>query len=218
MPQRRTIHVLALGQSNLANHGQSRRASTFGKALHLGALHPLADPVPGGSGKMGSVWPRLAEILLRRADVADFVVSLRAVGGTSIADWSLAGKCYESLAADLPAIAKAAPPVTHVVFHQGERDNLLATSTADYVERFGHLHRLVHAALPGARWIICQASLRAAIVAPAVAEAQRIVSNSLKDCILGPDTDELREGFRSDGTHLNAAGLDEFARRLASLL
>jgi hypothetical protein len=218
MARERTIHILALGQSNLANHGQSRRASTFGRALHRGAFHPLADPVPGGSGKTGSIWPRLAGMLEERGDVADLVLSLRAVGGTSIADWSLGGSCYESLSAELPAIAMATPPVTHVVFHQGERDNLLGTSTADYVERFGHLHRLVEGVLPGVKWIVCQASLRAEIVAPAVTEAQRIVVCTHWNCSLGPNTDELQEGFRYDGTHLNSAGLDEFARRLVLLL
>ena len=44
------MHILAIGQSNLANHCGTAQSSSFGEALAGGRLYPLSDPVQGGTG------------------------------------------------------------------------------------------------------------------------------------------------------------------------
>lgn len=208
------IHILVLGQSNVANHGQPRATSDFGGVFHAGACLPLSDPIPGGSGEGGSVWTRFAP-LMRDSNLApDLRITLRAQGGTAIADWSKSGKHFEELLRDLPAIRSCPVPVTHVLYHQGERDTMLGTDEVGYVSRFLELHDAVSGALPQAEWIVCRASYRMGVTSETVRRAQDAIVARLSKCRAGFDTDQLGSEYRYDDTHFNEKGLQAFARGL----
>ncbi|MEZ5776622.1 MAG: sialate O-acetylesterase, partial [Hyphomicrobiaceae bacterium] len=146
-----------------------------------------------------------------------FAVTVLAQGGTSAADWSLGGKCHRLLEAAIPAIRKA-PPVTHIVYHQGERDTFLKTARAAYVASFRSLAaRLAHE-WPAAPILLCTASYRMGVTSQEVRAAQAELVATMAGCRPGPDTDSLGADMRRDDTHFNAAGLEAFAAMLAALL
>jgi len=212
----RRLHLLVLGQSNVASHGQGRRASAWGTCWSDGKAYPLADPLPGGSGKEGSVWTRLAPLLERRGDLESFAVTVLAQGGTSMADWAVSGKCHARLLKAAPVIHAATEPVSHVLYHQGERDTLLKTGCDAYFDGFVSLHQTITKLWPGAPIIVCTASHRMGVRSEAVRLAQRRIQTELDGCIAGPDTDTLGSALRRDDTHFNEEGLAAFADLLAA--
>ena len=180
-------------------------------------MTPLSDPIPGGTGSGGSVWTRFAPGLQKAGLASDLVITLRAMGGTSIADWSMHGKCFEALVGDLPTIQNCRTPVTHVVFHQGERDTYLGTDAQTYVRHFEDLYQIVSDALPQVPWIVCKASYRMGVTSTAVRQAQEKIISRFSRCRLGPDTDRLGADFRFDNTHFNDSGLQTFANELLTV-
>jgi len=215
----RDLHLLVLGQSNGANHGPTPKPVAFGSMTGPDReLIPLADPVFGGSGDGGSVWTRIADVLDKQRFDGGLTITLRSVGGTSVADWSSGGAQYDGLKAEIAELARIKPPITHVIWHQGERDTLLGTSRKDYIERFNALHQLVHAHMPNVTWIICRASYRFGVTSADVIAAQNAIIANNADCHPGPNTDALGTAFRYDDTHLNDIGQSEFAQMLVAML
>lgn len=206
--------VLAIGQSNIANYGAGREASAFGRVLYGNSYYKLADPVPGASGELGSVWPRFAEQLRTSGRVSELILCMAAKGGTSVADWAT-GPCratVEARVADMKAMGQIP---THVIYHQGERDTHLDTGTASYLESFGQLYQRVCVVFPGVPWIVCRASYRFGIVSGHVRAAQNQIPELYANCRRGPDTDTFGPEYRRDNTHFNERGLTTFAGLLA---
>lgn len=212
---RESIHILVLGQSNVANHGQTMSRCDWGRTCFDGEVLALRDPVPGGSGNGGSVWTRFSRQLRGKGLADELFISLCAQGGTSVADWSLGGRCYRKLVEnDLPATRGCPKPPTHIVYHQGERDTFLKTSSHDYLTAFDPLHRLLCETFPHALIMVCTASYRKGVTSDAVRSAQTTIQRTKKNCVAGVDTDMFGREYRYDDTHLNDRGLEAFARAL----
>lgn len=61
----RVMVILALGQSNSANYGETRyRPKHEAYSYFRGILYGAADPMFGADGLKGSVWTRLADMLV----------------------------------------------------------------------------------------------------------------------------------------------------------
>lgn len=209
------MHLLVLGQSNVANHGKRLSHCDWGQYFHQGKKRRLVDPILGGSGKGGSVWTRLSPLLKQSGLTDEFIVSVLAQGGTSVSDWSSGGKCFEPFEKDhIPALKSGPTPVTHIIYHQGERDTLLETSRQDYIEAFKPLHKLLRKSFPDVPIFICTASYRFGICSDDVREAQKEISETFEGCVFAVDTDELGEAYRYDNTHFNDLGLNTFADAL----
>jgi len=204
-------HILGLGQSNLANHCGTARGSVPGsEAVLLGESYPLADPVPGGTGDLGSVWTRLA------TPERPIRVTLAAQGGTSIAEWAPGGKCFDIFQERFDA--GDCEGVTQVIFQQGEKDTLLETTQGDYVATFMRMYEAVVERVGQTPWLLCQSSYRMGVVSPAVIAAQVELAATVAEISAGPNLDRLGTDFRRDDTHFNDAGLDAYAAELARLL
>ncbi|KAA1419432.1 sialate O-acetylesterase [Nocardioides humilatus] len=210
------MHILAIGQSNLANHCGTAGASEFGEALVNGELYPLSDPVRGGTGPDGSVWPRVADRLAGQSWPGSLRLTLAAVGATSIAEWLPGAKCFTALAERFAA--GDGEGVTHVVWQQGEKDTLLETSTADYTAMFLQLYEGVTDVVGVVPWIICRSSYRMGVTNPDVIEAQAKLAASLPLGVEGPYLDSFGPELRRDDTHFNDAGLEQFADLLVDTL
>lgn len=210
------MHILAIGQSNIANHCGSPSDSTFGEAVVAGETHPLRDPIAGGSGAAGSVWPRLADKLEGMPWPETLRLTLTAVGGTSIAEWAPGGPCFDKLSDRLAAGDGVG--VTHVVFQQGEKDTLLETTAEDYTATFLRLYGAVTAEIGEVPWIICRSSYRFGVTNPDVTDAQAKLAATLPLAIEGPFLDALGSEFRTDDTHFNDRGLDWFSTELCAAL
>lgn len=211
-----SIHILVLGQSNVASHGTGRhRSASHGRVWHEGALLPLRDPVKGGSGQGSSIWTYFVEALEARGIGEDVVISMRARGGTSSKDWGAGGVLFESLVEDIPGIKACPVPLTHVVFHQGERDVHLQTDANQYSTRISSLIEMVNGVWPTVPWVFCRASYRKGITSARIIEAQNSLIARYRFCRPGPNTDTLGSDYRRDDLHFNPLGLRAFADALA---
>jgi hypothetical protein len=210
------MHILAIGQSNLANHCGTPAASDFGEVVHHGATSPLKDPIAGGTGDLGSVWPRVADELQRQQWPGSLRLTLAAKGGTSVQEWAPGGPCYEALT---ERFARGdGEGVTHVVWQQGEKDTLLETTAAAYTTDFLRMYDGITAVIGVVPWIICRTSYRFGVTSDAVVGAQSELASSLELAIAGPDLDSLGPAFRRDDTHFNDEGLSRFAAMLAQVI
>lgn len=213
------LTLLALGQSNIANHCGARAASAWGRVVVPGrAAQPIADPIPGGSGTEGSVWPRLAAQPAFRAAFPDFELALIAVGGTSVADWSAGGYVGRRIPDMLATLGRQGFSPDVILWHQGERDTLLGTGRAAYQVNFLSLWSRVVAIFPSAKGLVSRCSWRDGLCSADVQTAQARLAADRPDLFPGPDTDSLDAGFRSDNTHFNERGLDAFAGLLVTAL
>lgn len=207
------LHILAIGQSNLANHCGTPRKSGTGEVLFAGRLMRLCDPVPGGTGEDGSVWTRVSPLLAEKRPDRILRLALVARGGTSVAEWAPGGACFNALEARLAA--GDALNARMIVFQQGEKDTLLETTAEDYEARFRALHDALTARLGLLPWIICRASYRFGVTSASVIAAQNKLVATLPQAYAGPALDRLGRSFRQDDTHFNDEGLDAFAEELA---
>lgn len=217
----RPLVLLALGQSNAANHGPPPAVGHEPIPLIIdGQCVQATDPLPGGSGRGGSIWQRLPAALRQPGGSPAVVVSVLAVDATSIDEWTRANSALRQRLVERIASLRAlhlAPDA--ILWQQGEADVRAGTSASDYGERLDRLAAIVHdagsrAPIFVARSTLCRSppdpAIRAAIVTKAAADPR---------FRLGPDTDTLAgPAFRHDGCHLSDAGLDGAARLWAATL
>ena len=227
------------GQSNSTNFGQTRQSPFSGLVVCFdGAGYRVAnDPQPfvADLSAGGSPWPILGDLVASEVGVPVAFIST-GYTGTDVARWLPGaprqpggrpnGFLFERLTT---AIASAGPNgIRAVLWHQGEADTLIGTSTADYAARL----QAVIAASRGATglatpWGIAHASTigpyyvlvcgdapgcfgAVELRRQAVRSAQAIVAAQPLN-FAGPDTDLLGAGYRVDGVHMNQFGLDAHA-------
>ena len=140
-PTARTAIILAIGQSNIANHAAVRVATRHPKAVLSyfdGKCHVAGSPMLGASGDGGEFLTLLADRLIDDDVYRSVIIVPSGIGGTPIALWQRNGQLNDMLLRTL----KGLPPgykVTQVLWQQGESDFLLATLPADYVASFRSL-------------------------------------------------------------------------------
>lgn len=215
------VFVIA-GQSNSANYGnptlsaQDDRVSAFDLANWQGANDPM--PIADGSG--GSPWPALGDMLTEELDVPVGFVSV-GWGGTSAAQWEpgapgpdsepLYNRLQDALTALGPDGARA------VLWHQGEADNALNTSSAAYE---ASLETIIAQSRIDAGYDVPWGIALASFISLGnpndanVTGAQQEVIDDDPLNFLGAATDDLGgPAWRWDGIHFNEAGLREHAQR-----
>ena len=137
----RTAVILAIGQSNIANHAAVRVATRHPKTVLSyfdGKCHVAGSPMLGASGDGGEFLTLLADRLIDDDVYRSVIIVPSGIGGTPIALWRRNGQLNDMLLRTL----KGLPPgykVTQVLWQQGESDFLLATPPADYVASFRSL-------------------------------------------------------------------------------
>lgn len=213
--QLRPLVVLALGQSNAANHGTpgGKAQPQVHSIAPTGRCHWLTDPLPGATGQGSSIWSRLPSALTDEGLQRPVALAVLAVDATSIADWTRPGSKLAALLDDmLQGMHKIGLPPEMVLWQQGEADARAQTKPEDYVAGLHKLVDRIH--LHGrpvpmilARSTVCRSppsgALRLAIE-QAVASDARL--------LLGPDTDALPSAaHREDDCHFNAAGVQAAA-------
>ena len=213
--------VLAIGQSNAANHG----------ILAPGARQPVvlvaegqcimaADPLPGGTGRGASIWQRLPQYFSRLEPQRPLVLAVMGVDATSIEDWvgensPLGGRLENQVKS-----MRALDLMPHLIlWQQGEADARLGTTAAAYGAGLDKLAQILeqagsNAPIVMARSTVCRSSPYAAVRYAIEAKAA-----SNPRFRLGPDTDTLLGAdLRQDGCHLSAQGLDRAAELWASTI
>lgn len=213
------IVIVALGQSNAGNHLATPYALVDGTraySFYRGRCFRLADPVPGATGQLGSLWSLLGDRLTKQMN-KPVVVIVQAHAASSVKEWSEGPPWFARRAADAVQQALAAGLVPDAaIWVQGERDAMLGTSLVDYKRRLGGIVKLLNTAVSGKHiarerqmsWIIALVSRCGIGGKPSerIRSAQRAVAQNIGSREPGPDLDSLGEEFRTDGCHFNEAG------------
>lgn len=200
--------LLALGQSNAANSGARRFSARDDRVLAWspGRCVRASDPLPGGSGKGGSVWIPVAEELARRSG-RQVVLAVYAVDGTAVRDWLAPDKfLVKGLGDTLDGLRREGLSPEHVFWLQGEADLRDATPAPAYRRGLGEILGRVHRAAPAAKIWIAQASRCRNEGSAELRAVQRELAATLDYARQGPDIDRLDARFRRDACHFNETG------------
>lgn len=209
--------VLAIGQSNAANHGCCRgRAGIQIYALHEDNYYTAVDPMPGGSGSGGSVWTRLGPRLLEKPGVESVVFACVAQGSSSVESWVRQGSNFWRIESALQSFSSNNVKISVVVWHQGETESWSRHSDGYfYQEKLKEVILSLRSLGIDAPIFVCQTSRDGeGTTNEAIRLAQASVWNKADNVFAGADTDSLGERYRSDGVHFNSRGLERFAELL----
>lgn len=213
IPRERRLVLLCLGQSNAANYGSARsQAGPKVYAFAGGRLYVAKDPLPGGDGYGGSIWTRLGARIAATGDYDAVVFAVAAQGSSYAADWAAGGSRHAQLTTTLEALASANLRPDAVLWVQGEQEAREAhTSAAAYAAQVRAVAAECRRVAPHAPFYVAVASFGAE-TNEQIPLAQRQLTAE-PGFAAGPDLDQLRGPYRSDGIHFNEDGLQAAAER-----
>lgn len=134
------------------------------------------------------------------------VIAPLAVGSTRISDWLVKGKLRSQFQQQLEDAQKSQIPIAAVLWQQGEADSLDGTAASKYKADLLQLRGVLNTAGIVAPLVVAKSTYCAHHDYAPIRRAVDAVVNPDLGILLGPDTDQLRDEFRKDGCHLNAAG------------
>lgn len=212
--------LLVLGQSNAGNHGAIRGGATpEARVFAQGRCHVAADPLPGATGRGGSIWTRLPDALRRRGATRPLLLVPLAVDATQVDDWVREGSPLTAqLRGLLRSLRAAQVQPDFVLWQQGEADAQRGTSGADYAAGIDALRSLLRAEQVHAPILLAVSTQCRGADGRAVRDAVLQAPQRHADIALGPDTDSLRGPYRADGCHFSALGLEAAADEWAGAL
>ncbi len=217
LSSKKVMVVLAFGQSNSANFGETKyRPQHESYSYYRGKLYRAEDPLPGADGDRGSVWTRLADMVIESGMYEKVVLVTIGIGATSAGCWA-EGECGRYLEETLRDLAAHNIRFTHILWHQGEQDNLQCTGHAEYTAQMNRLLALIRGYGQDAPMYVSLASYQPhnfsrSFVSEEVRQGQADFINTNSGVLLGPDTDTLVSNRdRYDGVHFSDEGLDLFA-------
>jgi hypothetical protein len=209
--------VLVMGQSNAANHGETRyrpRGEVYNFDWVSGRCYRAEDPLLGATGDGGSPWTRLGDALIERGIFRQVVLVTVASGGTSIHAWVGASGPAGRAVAAAQELSRRGLPVTHVLWQQGESDKTMDRSS--YVRLFIQMTSYLRGNGIDAPIYVAQSTICANRGLEQVREAQLELPKLLAgaDVRPGPDLDAL-DHIRERAPnlcHFSDLGLERAAR------
>lgn len=217
---RKTMIALVFGQSNAANYGKQvytpHNASVFN--YYRGKLYTAKDPLMGNNGAGGSVWTHLGDRLIDSGLYKKVIFIPIAIGGTAIECWVSGGDCFEKLQQTLKSLDSQQIHITHIFWHQGERDNILNTSKAKYKEQLGAILQTLRKYQSADFYVSIASYNSGAITKPlgvdsVIRNAQKEFINENKGVLAGPDTDTIIHAIhRHDSIHFSDFGMKAYAQ------
>ena len=212
--------LLALGQSNAANHAVADPSAARIPMVSAEGCLWAGDPLPGGTGRGGSIWSRLPAALAAQAELQPVVISVLAVDASSITEWTQAGSPLRArLELHLARMAQWGLPPALVLWHQGEAEAMQHTSAERYRAGLLTLAGIVQGQDGPVRLLLAHSTICRSARNEAVHQAIAQQVASAAPFGTGPDLDlALAPHERLDGCHLNAQGLAHAAALWASAI
>jgi len=136
-----TAIILAIGQSNSANHGEKKWKTKYpNEVFHYfnGKCYRAESPIIGASGEEGEFLTPMADQLIASKKFKKIILLSSGIGGTSILRWQATGDLNQMLLNTLAKVPKKFH-LTHVIWHQGESDFSLKTTSIQYTKSFNSL-------------------------------------------------------------------------------
>lgn len=213
--ERPPLLLLAMGQSNAANHAQAL-APTLPLPLIDGERCGLStDPLPGATGAGASLWSAVHAQLGGQLGGRPVVWAVMAVDGSSLAQWLGPGPLRQHweqrLAALLAQTQRLGWPVAAVLWQQGEADARAGRSAADYAADLRRLQQAMARHGLSAPWWLAQSGRCPPAGGVALQAArEQLWQEAPQTFRRGPDTDQLGPALR-EGCHFNAHGREAAA-------
>ena len=212
------VVFLVLGQSNIANHGESKFSATanvFNFNPFDGNCYFATDPLLGATGDLGSPLCVLGDKLIQSGFANSIVFCNLAVGGSTVREWAPGGPYHHRLTYGLSRLYEFGLTPSYVLWHQGEADAFYGTTAFDYSAAFRRLATSVRALKVFAPIFVARATYFA--IPEGYEAKQQEVRRAQADLICpdelifgGPDTDLIRD--RYDGCHFSRNGLISHAQ------
>ncbi len=219
---------LTCGQSNSANHGKPQQKATEDRVSVCDwtkqAWRHCDDPLPPATGKGGSPWPLLGDLLVQETGVP-VAFYPTGVGATSVSQWlpTHNKQFYNRIKNALKAAGLRG--VRAILWHQGESDSMTGRTAEDYA-------RILTTVILESRkdagfdvpWGVAIASFHPdpKVIAEKqqqIVKGQKRVIAEVPNVFEGPATDGFKEkGFLCDGVHFNDKGLKAHAEGWAEKL
>jgi Carbohydrate esterase, sialic acid-specific acetylesterase len=207
--------ILALGQSNAGNYGETRYRPVqpvinFNWAD--GKCYRAEDPLLGSTGDRGSVWTRLGDALIESKRFRQVVIVPVGVGGSSVRDWAGPHGPAQRAVKAQEALARVGLHVTYVLWHQGEADYEMHKDV--YSRLFARMTEYIRSHGINAPVFVATATVCNNTGAAQIREAQRELPYRLANVYAGPDTDALDSIYdrRDNLCHFSDRGLALHAR------
>ncbi len=215
---KRTIVLLALGQSNAANYTGAMVQSTYGGAVmnyYQGRCYVAADPLLGADGNSGSLWTELANRLISTGQADRVMIVPLAVGGSSMIHWQPGGDLYQELGRLIDALEADHISITDTVWVQGEAERYSDSPFYEHAEKYASALKSIIALTRKygiSRFYVSMTSSCSNQAYPSkptrsIREAQMSVLSTKDQIFSGPDIDGINEyADRFDACHLTLEG------------
>jgi len=214
VPKTKLMVALAFGQSNSANFGLGLKKSkerVFN--FYHGKLYKAEDPMLGADALGASTWPRLGDLLIASDHYKNIVFATIGISGSTISRWEPDGDLHPLLLSTLQSIKESGLTITHLLWHQGESDAAINTSKAAYQKSFRKMIKAIHEQGTTAPVYISIATrYKDHPKNQTIRSAQIELAQKDDSFFQGPDSDQLGDNFRKDGTHFTSEGLDHLAQ------
>jgi len=216
----RPLVLLVLGQSNAGNHGAGPEpASEPINLIAEGKCVRSRDPLPGATGRGGSIWSRLPHQLAERTGNRQIVLSVLAVDATSIADWTDPRGPLKNLLSDkIASMVKLGLPPSVILWQQGEADAWKTLPDGYYLDGLMKLSTLLDRTGTGVPILLAYSTICGKGPDQRIRLAMDLAKAANSRFRPGPDTDSLAGPFFRDGCHMTTAGLESAARMWASAI
>lgn len=199
----KTLKVLVLGQSNIANYGaiyepfEYKATNTFAMCESVQVEYESPIVCDNATGNYSTMLPYLGDSISERTKYKTVVFNNIAIGGSSVASWSENGLWNIDALTDYDLI----------LWHQGETDTLYNTSKEDYIASFLKLRQNIRALGIDAPFLVARASHYKGQTSQDVIDAQNYLIDNHDDIKEGAETDTLGSEYRYDDIHFNERGL-----------
>ncbi len=211
-----TAVLFAFGQSNSANWGQGKYTSKGNVGnfnYHDGLCYKAQDPLLGADGNEGSVWGRVGDKLIESGHYTQVLIVPFGIGGTALAEWIPGARLHPRVTAAANALLETGIKPTHVVWHQGETEVLINTTTQVYEQQFAQLLNSIRELGIDAPVYPAVATVCKNKGSEQIRFAQQELAKNLPGVLPGPDTDTLISMYqRPDMCHFTSEGLEDHAQ------
>jgi Carbohydrate esterase, sialic acid-specific acetylesterase len=216
-PTPRLAVILAFGQSNIANEGDSRgchipETSVYNFNLFDGRCYLARDPLLGATGDRSNVATRLGDLLVKGAVYDRVLLVPIAYGGTYMAEWTAKGRMFPRLTRTLKRLRRSGISVTHALWQQGEAEGALPNADGSaWVSQFREMVVTLRQYAMSAPIFVAQATAYGGASSDRIRAAQRAVVAPSAGIFAGPDMDVIGQDERWDACHFSTAGLERAA-------